>query len=836
MPLPLTFALRELRGGLKGFGVFLACIVLGVASIAAVGAVREAVLAGIGEHGQVILGGDVEVRLTNQPMTDAQLGYVAGQYDSSLAVNLRSMATAGDGQRTTIELKGIDDAYPLYGSVELSPAMDIQEALAKRDGFWGVVVDPVVLAKTGADVGDTLKIGATVFEVRAAVVKEPDQAADGFTLGARAMVAEASLEDTGLIRLGSLIRYKYRLALPDNVDPDVVTRDLLDRYAEEGWRIRDRSNGAAGLRQFMERLSVFLALAGLTALVVGGVGVANATAGFLAGKRETIATFKSLGASGSLVFRAYLVQVMLLATVGVILGLILGAIIPVAALAALEDMLPVPAEPGLYAQPLILAAGYGFFTVLAFAVWPLGKSRDVPAAGLFRQMIAPMRGRPRAQYIALAVIAALGLGGLAMGFSDSRLFTGWFLIGALASFVILYLAGLALSKVASIIPRPKNTIWRMALANLHRPGAATANVVLSLGLGLTLLVTIAQIESNLSAQIKDRLPDDAPAYFFVDVQPNQIDDFEALLQNHAGVTDVTRAPMLRAAITRVNGVLAEDAKVAPEAQWALRGDRGLSYATDQPEGNQITEGDWWPADYDGPPAISFDANLAQGMDLGIGDTVTFNVMGRAIEAEIYNIREIDWSTMGMNFSVIFAPGTLEKAPHSHLVTVRMDPAEEENLEKAVSQAFPNVTAVHVRDILETVNSMLGDINLAISGAASAALLAGILVLAGAMAAGYHDRVRDSVILKVLGATRAHVAKTYLVEYALMGLITAVIAMVLGTLAAWLVMTQVMQAEWLWQPEVLVGTALIAMIVTVAIGFLGTWRALGEKPAPVLRTE
>ncbi|MFN3233236.1 MAG: ABC transporter permease [Alphaproteobacteria bacterium] len=836
MPLPLQFALRELRGGLKGFGVFLACIVLGVAAIAAVGAVREAVLDGIGEHGQVILGGDVEIRLTNQPMTEAQLGYVAGQYETSRVVSLRSMAASGSGQRTTIELKGVDDAYPLYGTMELDPAMPIQEALEERGGAWGVVVDPFVLRKTGALVGDTLRIGALDYQVRATVVREPDQAADGFTLGARAMVANASLEETGLIRLGSLIRYKYRLALPDNVNPDVITRDLLDRYADEGWRIRDRSNGAAGLRQFMERLSVFLALAGLTALVVGGVGVANATAGFLAGKRETIATFKSMGASGSLVFRTYLTQVMLLATVGVALGLILGAILPIAALAAMEDMLPVPAEPGLYLQPLILAAGYGFFTVLAFAVWPLGQARDVPAAGLFRQMLAPMRGRPRPQYIVIAVISALALGGLALAFSDSRLFTGWFLVGAVASFAILYLAGIALTKVAAIIPRPKNTVWRMALANLHRPGAATANVVLSLGLGLTLLVTIAQIESNLSAQIKDRLPDDAPAYFFVDVQPNQIDGFEDLLRNHPGVSEVTRAPMLRAAIIRVNGVRAEDAEVAPEAQWALRGDRGLSYAVEQPEGNEIIKGDWWPTDYDGPPAISFDANLAQGMGLEIGDTVTFNVMGRAIEAEIYNIRTIDWSSMGMNFSVIFAPGTLEQAPHSHLVTVRMAADQEENLEKAVAETFPNVTAVHVRDILETVNSMLGDINLAISGAASAALLAGILVLAGAMAAGYHDRVRDSVILKVLGATRGHIAKTYLVEYALMGLITALIAMVLGTLAAWLVMTQVMQAEWLWQPEVLVGTALIAMVVTVAFGFAGTWRALGEKPAPVLRTE
>lgn len=835
LPLSLRFALRELRGGLKGFGVFLACIILGVAAIATVGAVREAISNGISENGQLLLGGDIELRLTNMPMADEAEARLADDYTMSRSVHLRSMA-AGAAGRATIELKAVDGLYPLYGAVDLDPAIGMDDALAFKDGRWGVVADPVVLRKTGVGVGETLRIGNVDYQVRAAVIKEPDQAADGFTLGSRAMVALGSLNESGLIQPGSLVRYKYRLAVPEGTDIDAITTGLLNQYPDAGWRIRDRDNGADGLRQFLLRLTVFLSLAGLTALVVGGVGVANATTGYLVTKRESIATLKSLGADGGLIFRTYLTQVLLLALAGIAIGLLLGALIPFAALAALQDMLPVPAEPTLAAGPLILAAGYGLFTVLAFAVWPLGRARDIPAAGLFRQIVSHSSGLPRWHYTVLAGAATAMLAGLALTFSDAPQFTAWFMVGALACFGVLYAAGWGLTRLAARLPKPKNTVWRMALANLHRPGAATPTVVLSLGLGLTLLVTVAQIWSNLNDQIKDRLPDNAPAFFFVDVQPGQVEAFEALVRDHPGVEQMTRAPMLRAAITRVNGVRPEDANVAPDAQWALRGDRGLTYATDKPQGNIITAGTWWDAGYSGPPLISFDADLAEGMGLGLGDTLTFNIMGRAIEATIGNLRRIDWSSMSMNFSVIFAPGTLERAPHTHMVVVQLDAAHEDTLDAAVAREFPAVTAINVRETLQSINGVLRQINQAITWTSVVALLAGVLVLAGAMAAGYHERVREAVILKVLGATRGHVARTYLVEYALMGLVTALIAMALGTAAAWLVMTVVMQANWIWQPEILIGTAVIAMILTVFFGFLGTWRALGEKAAPVLRTE
>ena len=829
-------AVRELRGGISGFRVFLACIALGVGSISAVGAIRESIHQGISEHGQVVLGGDVSISMTNIPIGAEERAFIEGRGDVIESTRLRAMATAADGRRTLVELKGVTSGYPLYGAAKLEPEGLVADVVALRDGQWGVLVEQAVLDRTGTGVGDALRIGELDYQVRGAIKYEPDRAADAFTLGVRAMVHNDSLAQTALVRLGSLVRYEYRIALPPLTNPAQFKDALEEAFPDAGWRVRDRDNGAPGLRNFITRMSVFLTLAGLTTLVVGGVGVANATTSYIASKREVIATLKCIGASGSTIFQTYLIQVLLLTIVGIAIGTAIGALVPIFAVAVLQEVLPVPAEVGIYPRPLALGATYGLLTATAFAAWPLGRAREVAAASLFRQVVAPIHGAPKPQYILLAGAALAALAGLALSFSGHLSFTGYFLLGALVSFAVLYGIGLAVLAVAARAPRSKHAAMRMAIANLHRPGATTPNVVLSLGLGLTLLVAIAQIQANLSAQIHGALPEDAPAFFFIDVQPDQIDAFDTALNGVDGVYEVVRAPMLRAAITKIAGVPVAEAEVSPEARWAVRGDRGLTYAAHKPAGSQIIEGDWWPGNYMGPAKVSLDVDLARGMGLGIGDTLSFNVMGREIQAEIANLRRINWSTMGLNFAVIFATGTLERAPHSYLASVRLHPDAEAKVDLLVADDFPNVTAVKVREVLEIVNGLLSDVGMAIRGAASVALIAGLLVLAGAVAAGYRERLRDAVILKVLGATRRDIGRVFLIEYAILGLLTAVLAMTLGTSAAYLVMTQVMEAEWVWRPEVLVGTAFVGVTVTVLVGFLGTWRALGERVAPILRAE
>jgi len=841
LALALTFARRELRGGLKGFRVFLACLTLGVAAIAAVGSVSSALVEGLSEEGQTILGGDVDFRLVHREAGAEELAFISQSATISKSTEMRAMAAAPrTDERTLVELKGVDDLYPLYGRVTLTPEMDLSAALEARSGVWGTAVETALLDRLNAEVGDTLDVGDISVEIRAAIDREPDRVAGGFALGPRLFLSDEAMEATGLIRLGSLINYHYRAKLPENqrLNADVAAwvAEVNEQFPNVGWRIQDRSDSAPGVRRFVERVALFLTLVGLTALVVGGVGVGNAVASYLDTKREVIATFKCIGAPGGFIFNVYLIQVMVLALVGVAIGLVVGGVTPFLVQWAIEDMLPIPARFALYMSPLVLAGAYGLLAALAFAVWPLARAREIPATGLFRDIVAPSRAWPRPAYIFVMAVALVALAGLAIGLADRPDFAAWFIVGAVASFVGLRLTAVGLMALSRRAPRFRNPELRLALSNLYRPGSATASVVLSLGLGLTLLVTISLIDGNIADQINGELPERAPSFFFVDIGPDQVEKFEEIVTGTEGVRALNRVPMLRGRIVSVQGVAAEDIVAAPDVSWMLQGDRGITYSQDLPGGSELIQGDWWAADYAGPPLISITEEMSQGFGVGIGDEITVNVLGRNLAATVANTREIDWGNVGINFIFVFSPSALAAAPHTHLATLAMDEAGEVALQREVSKAFPNITIVRVKEALEAVNKLLEDFAMAVRATSIVTLASGIMVLAGAMAAGHRRRVYDAVVLKVLGATRGKVLKAYIWEYALLGVGTATVAAAVGSIAAWLVVTQVMQAPWAFLPVTLAVTITGAAIVTVGLGLLGTWNALSAKAAPVLRSQ
>lgn len=841
LALAFRFARRELRGGLKGFRVFLACLTLGVAAIAAVGSVSSALVEGLSQEGQTILGGDVDFRLVHREAGAEELAFISDGTTVSRSAELRAMAAAlRTDERTLVELKGVDQFYPLYGDMDLAPTMPFAEALAKRDGRYGTAVELTLLDRLGIEVGDVLKVGSIEVDIRAVVEREPDRVASGFALGPRLFLNDEAMAETGLIRLGSLVEYHYRVRLPEdqrlNADVAAWVAGVTAAFPQAGWRIQDRSDSAPGVRRFVERVALFLTLVGLTALVVGGVGVGNAVTAYLDTKRDVIATFKCIGAPGTLIFNMYLVQVMALALVGVVAGLLVGGITPFAVQWAIEDMLPIPARFDLYPAPLVLAAAYGVLAAFAFAVWPLARAREIPATGLFRDIVAPSRAWPRAGYVAVMVGALLTLAALAIGLADRQDFAFWFIIGAGLSFGGLRLTAVGLMALARRAPRFKNPELRLALSNLYRPGAATASVVLSLGLGLTLLVTISLIDGNIAEQINGELPDKAPSFFFVDIAPDQVEGFEAIVAEAGGVTALNRVPMLRGRIVSLQGVAAEDINASPEVSWMLQGDRGITYSATLPEGSDLIRGEWWAEDYQGAPLISITEEMAVGFGIDVGDQVTVNVLGRNLTATVANTREIDWGNVGINFIFVFSPSALQAAPHTHLATLVMDEDKELALQRAVSKAYPNITIVRVKEALDAVSKLLEDFALAVRATSVVTLLSGVMVLAGAMAAGHRRRVYDAVVLKVLGATRSKVLKSYVWEYALLGLGTAIVAAAVGSIAAWLVVTQVMQAPWAFLPVTLTATVVGAAVVTVGLGLLGTWNALSAKAAPVLRSQ
>ena len=567
---------------------------------------------------------------------------------------------------------------------------ELAAAIARREGRWGAVVEPQLMRRLGLAVGDGIKIGELVYRIRAVLRQEPDRVAGGIAIGPRVLVALDSMAATGLVRLGSLIHYHYHVQLPPARSVAAWTAAVRDALPDAGWRIRSHANSAPGMRQFVQRLTIFLTLVGLSALLVGGVGVGNAVHSYLDGKTTTIATLKCLGAPGGLIFRIYLVQVLMLAAVGVVVGLVLGALLPLAAMALLAEVLPVPVAFGLYPAPLALAAIYGVLVALAFALWPLGRAREVAAAGLFRHIVAPARRWPRPSYVLATIAAVAALAAIAVLTTEERRFAIWFVFGAAGTFIVLRGAAAGVMALARRAGRPRSATLRLALANLHRPGAPTGSVVLSLGIGLTLLVAVTLIEGNMSRQITERLPDTAPAFYFVDIQKDQLAPFLATARSVPGVGQVDHVPMLRGRITAIDGVPSEQIVPPPEARWVLRGDRGLTYAALPPANSEIVAGTWWPADHRGPPLVSFEAHSATALGLEIGDTITVAVLGREITATIANLRRVDWTTLGINFVMVFDPVSLAAAPHSVLATAKADGAAEEALFDAITDRFANV--------------------------------------------------------------------------------------------------------------------------------------------------
>ncbi len=849
--LAFSLARRDLRGGIKGFRIVLACLALGVAAIAGIGSLSRAIEDGLRRDARKLLGGDLAFTLVHRPAGAAELAWLAARGEVSTASDLRAMAYVnGAGgappepgkDRLLVELKGVDARYPLFGEVvadaKTLDARTLAEVLALQGGRYGALVDPLLLTRLGLKPGAMLKIGSTQIEIRGTLEREPDRATRLFTLGPRVLVSEDALMATGLVQPGSLIFYQHRLKLPAGASAVSTIAAAKKQFPDSGWRIRTTAEAAPGLDTFLTRLTLYLTLVGLTALLVGGLGIASGVKAWLDGRTGTIATLKCLGAPAALIFRVYLIEVLALAGVAILIGLAAGTGLPLLLAGPLEALLPVKLEISIYPLPLLLAGAFGLLTVLAFSLWALGAAREVPPALLFRNTVAPVEARPRRAYLVATALCAAALAALAVLTAADRWMAGLFVAAVIGTFLLFQGGGVAITSAAKLASKrgTRSAVLRFALANLHRPGAPVGRIVLALGLGATVLVTIALLEGNLDRQLREQLPEKAPSFFFIDILPNQVADFDAAVKAVPGATGLERTPMLRGRIARINNVPVGEANVAPNVRWALDNERGLTYAAAPPGGTEIVAGKWWPADYKGAPLISFDANLAEGMGLKVGDTLAFNILGREVTATIANLRKIHWRSLGINFTVIFAPGTLEGAPQSHIAAVHVPAAAETKLLTAVTDKLPNISAIRVRDALDQAAGVFEQVGFAVRATAMVTLASGLLVLAGAVAAGHRRRVYDAVVFKVLGATRRRILGAFLIEYGLIGIATAVFAAILGAILAWAIVTQVMNAPFALLPQTAAGTALIAAGLALAFGYFGIWRAMGQKAAPLLRNE
>lgn len=834
---------REFRYGLRGFWIFIACIALGVAVITAVGALNDGLRAGLTHQSKEILGGDVVLSRPHARITAAERRYLDGQGRVSERATLRTMArqVAGDDQ-TLVELKAVDQNYPMVGAVALKDGKSFADDFV---GSGGLAVDPILLNRLNLKIGDRVRLGEAEVTIVASIEKEPDGLTDRLTYGPRVLLSLDTLSKTKLVQPGTLVRWRYALDLSganaDNADGLETFRDQLSAaLPESGFVVVDRRDPSPRVTRTLDRLRQFLVLLGLTALMVGGVGVANAVSTFIDRRRKVIATMKSVGATGGQVFTVFVMQIAAIALIGIAIGLVVGYAVPLVLVQLFAGDLPITARLEPTFATVLTATTYGLLVAMLFAIWPLARAGDIRPTVLFRDKVSDETSRPRGSAILATCLIGLALVGFALFMSDARHIVLYFVVGVSVVFVVFLGLGHLVTRLARAAPRGRLPELALAIGNLGAPGGMTRAVVLSLGLGLSLLVSVALVDSSLIKEMTGRLPDDAPNYFVLDIVKDDLQPFQDLVSMTASNATIRSAPMLRGRVVKLKGVAVEDLKAPPEAEWVLRGDRGLSFSSSVPAGSKVVKGTWWPEDYSGEPLVSFEVDLAKGLGVDVGDTVTVNVLGRNLTARIANLREVQWESLELNFVMVFAPSALRAAPHAMLATVTLPKdaslEQEAVLSRAIGKAFPNQTVIRVKDAINAFNEVFSKVMTAIRMAGSVTLLAGALVLAGAFATAQRRRSLEAVILKTLGATRRRILTIHVTEYLVLAAVTAIVAILLGSIAAWLVLTLVLKVNFAFSWAPVLQALGLASLLMLAFGGWGTWRILQAKTVTYLRSQ
>ncbi|GGL08439.1 ABC transporter permease [Caulobacter rhizosphaerae] len=839
--LSFRLAARELRSGVRGFRIFLACLALGVAAIAAAGSTAEAFRHGLASQAREILGGDLYASVENRDFTSAERAAFDRLGITTYTAAARAMAEAPSGDRRLVSLRGVDHRFPLAGTVKVDGAPDLKTALADRDGVSGAAVEPALLDRLHLKLGDRFTVGPITLRASAVLVSEPDGLSRGFALGPRVLVRREVLERSGLLAPGGLSGRAVRVALPASQDPRAVGKAVQARFPDAGFEVRDRLDAAPGARRLIDQLEYFLGFIGLASLVAGGLGVAGAVSAYLATREPSIAVLKALGADGALIRNLYLIQIGLLAVLGVAIGLAIGAVAPLVLGQLAGPSLPIPALFAVYPLPLAKAGLFGLLAAAAFSLVPLARARRAPPSALFRRSLG---GRlPLSLETLGAVLAGAGLAALAVATAPTPIAAAIMIAGVAVSFAVLWALGRAAAWGAGKMRRLVSGPAKLGLANLAGPRSAARTASPAIGLGVALLACVVLIQSALLTQITTTAPRTAPAMVFTEIPGGQAAAFDAEVAQVMPLTLETylRLPFVTGRISGLKGRPVDKDRIKPGQRWAFDNDIGMTLLSGAPPSNQdgggeTTAGRWWRPDYAGPPLLALNAELAEGAGLKVGDSVTLTILGRDIEARVAVLRRIEFGGFGPNFNVVLNARALEGADLRNVAIARLGKPQEAALTRRLGDSFPGVNVISVREQLDAAAALFDRLALAVRGAAAVAGLAGLLVLAGAIAAGARARAREAATLKVLGATRGQILAAYAIEYGAVGLIAGAAGVALGFAAAWPVVVKVFEARW----SVDWGGVMILLVgaagLSTAGGLLAAALALAQRPAPVLRAE
>ncbi len=832
----LRMAWRETRAAWRHFTYFFICIALGVAALVGVGLFAANMDRAIQREARSLMAADVELR-TTRPLTAEAEAILRGFDGRGIArmhlSELVAMAAVRTGTQL-VELKAVEPGYPFYGKLRAEP----EQALTTLFAGNNVLAEETLLIRLDLKVGDTLKIGRTEFRIAGLLKKEPDRAAGAFSFGPRVLMSQQGLAATQLIQPGSRVTHRHLLKLPEAMSPRAVQAELSSTYPDKTVRVSTYQEAQPMLRRFLRQLTMYLGLVGLIALMVGGIGVASSVRAFLNEKLETIAVLKAVGAESRTILLVYLTQTLLLGLLGSLAGAALGAGLQIFLPPLMKTWLPIELEFRFALLPFVRGVAMGLLTTILFALWPLLDVRHVRPNLIFRRDVTeePSGSAGRSVWIASGLLA-LALAGLALWQAGSWRAAGLFIGALIAALGLLQGAAWMVARLARRLPRWRPLAWRQGLANLYRPGSQVKTILVSVGVGVMVILAIHLVERNILWEIGENIPTDAPSFFFIDIQPDQQETFARLLAER-GHAEARLTPLVRSRLWALNGQpISRENYEEREHGWYFTREYVLTFLKDLPKDNVVTKGDWWNAvEPSREPRVSVEEEAARRLGLDIGSTVEFDIQGAKVSGKVVNIRKVEWGNMSTNFYFIFEPGALDGAPMTYVATARIDPKEEVPLQRAVIAAFPNVSAISIRDVLDSVARVVDRISLVIRFMAGLSILAGAIVLAGALAATRFRRIYEAMILKAVGATRRAIAQTFAVEYALLGAAAGVIGTGLAVALAWGVGHWILDVKWLFQPEALAWGVGGTIIGTILVGLLSTYRILGQKPLPVLRRE
>jgi putative ABC transport system permease protein len=839
MSLPLgtawRIARRDLNSRFKGLRLLLVCIFLGTAALAAIGTLTDAIERELASSGQELLGGDLEVEVWQRDLRPDERTAIAEYGEVSSGYRLQAMASTPDAA-APIELKAVDAKWPMFGTLTLTDGRTVS-APSGTDAW----IAQTALERLGIAVGDSFKVGTANLRVAGIIQDEPDRLSEGFQLGPTIIVAQDIPAKAGLLQPGSLYQSKHRIAFANPArDPEAVEEALTKAFPTAGFDIRTRDRASPGADRFVRQMSDFLTLVGLAALVIAGIGIAGGVSSYLDQRRTSIATLKVLGATSGDIVRIYAMQIGVAALAGSIAGLAAGVLVTPLLAGALQGLLPV--QSGFIIAPgaLLLAASYGLLVAFAFAAAPLLRARTFPAMALMRSGIVPLSRDKRALLATALGLAAICA--LALLTTDQPMLSGGFLLGAGGALLLLAGLGWGIKTLARRLPRPRNPLLRSALANIHRPGAPTGALVTALGFGLAAFVLLAAVQSAIDGNIAQRVPKAAPDYFVLDVPPAKEPRFFELIQQDFPKAGIRTVPTMRGAVLAYGPkdtmVRVADLKEIPDGAWALRGERGLTYADTLPEGNRVVEGQWWSPFHKGEPLVSVDAEFARAVGLEVGDYLTIGILGVERTAKVANLREIDWESMGFNFALVFSRNAISDAPHNLSATIDLpegaDTAARGKLLRALVKEMPSSSVIEVGGILVEARKLLEQVSLATLAAAAVTVLAGLAVLMGAIAAARAARTYDTVMLRVLGASRRQILLLQLAEYGLLAAVLALVALGLGGGLAWVVITQLFEFDWLPDWGEVLGVLGLGVALVLGFALAGSLPLLRAKPARALR--